>query len=403
VVNELICPRCRIQGPGPQCALDGVYLVTQEALQGAPHDGLLGSLVDGRYAITERLGVGGMGAVYRAQDLSENRTVAIKFLLDRYANHPALRQRFVREAEAAAAVQSPYVVPLTDFGVSPEGTLWMVMEYVQGWTLRDEVNRRGPLEVDVAIRFCRQVLLGLEAIHEAGLVHRDLKHDNVMFVGTRRRFVARVLDFGVVKSAIAEVQGREGQGLVTGTGVLVGSPSYMAPEQVRGLAIGPPADLYSLGVILWEAMAGRRLFTNSDYESLLEAGARRDAPLLLQTGSGAAVPNGFARLLVRALAHDPADRFADARTMLLALDQIGHVAEPLPEELLADPTPNVLILSAPTLLPDDVLTPIVTSPPLQPEPTPVGVVQPRWIKAVAFVGVATLGWLLTYSVLGWVG
>ncbi|MCA9547003.1 MAG: serine/threonine protein kinase, partial [Myxococcales bacterium] len=338
--TSLVCPRCGLRDGGPRCPRDGAWLITDEAWREAPHDGLLGAIIAERYAITRRIGVGGMGAVYEGLDRTHQKTVALKFLRPQYASHGALRQRFVREAEAAASVRSPYVVPLLDFGVEPDGTLWMAMEFVRGWTVRDEVNRRGGLEVDVAVRLTRQVLLGLEAIHAAGLIHRDLKHDNIMFVGDRRRFSARILDFGVVKSAIADVHARDGQGLRTATGVLVGSPSYMAPEQIRGVEVGPPDDLKAMGVILWEGIAARRLFTAQDYESLRRRGARRDAPPLETTARGEPMPPDFSRLIARSLRHDPGERYPDARTMLMALEQIGRVPEPLPEDLLADPGPD---------------------------------------------------------------
>ncbi len=396
---SLVCPRCAHRGPGPRCPRDGAWLVTDQAWQEAPRDALLGAFIADRYAITRRIGVGGMGAVYEGQDLHQQRVLALKFLRPRYAGHPALRQRFVREAEAAASVKSPYVVPLLDFGVEPDGTLWMAMEFVRGWTVRDEVNRRGALEVDVAIRLTRQVLLGLEAIHAAGLVHRDLKHDNIMFVGDRQRFTARILDFGVVKSAIAEVEARDGHGLHTATGVLVGSPSYMAPEQIRGLKVGPPADLYALAVILWEALVAQRLFTAQDYETLRRKGARRDAPALIDTARGEAVPPGFARVIERALRHDPADRFPDARTMLMALEQIDRLPDPLPEDLLADPGPTELLLSAPTPPP---------APPVAGAETPVAEAPaaagyPWSIKLAGFAVGLAVGWGVAAALWGWLG
>jgi serine/threonine-protein kinase len=223
---------------------------------------------------------------------------------------------------------------MLDFGVDADRTLYIVMELVEGWTLRDEVNHNGPFSVRDAREVAKQLLKGLADAHDVGLIHRDLKHDNVMFTGTRERFVARVLDFGVVKIDAEDV--RDDGRVLTAAGAMVGSPSYMAPEQIRGLAVGPPADLYALAVVLYEAMTSRRLFPVNNYEALLRSSARRDAPPLLQTGSGEPVPPAFDRILQRALAHDPRDRFPDARTMLLALEQMEAGDNGMPADLFAD-------------------------------------------------------------------
>ncbi|MCB9536526.1 MAG: serine/threonine protein kinase [Myxococcales bacterium] len=339
--GPLICPRCRQTGPGPTCFEDGAWLVTRRVLLETGRDSNLGSLVAGRYGIVERLGVGGMGAVYKAVDTRDGRFVALKFLREQYARHPSIRQRFIREAEAALAVESPYVVPLVDFGVEADRTLWLAMAYVEGWTLRDEVNHNGPFGVDDIVQVARHTLLGLAAAHDVGLVHRDLKHDNIMFSGTRQDFVARILDFGVVSSRAADAELAEGAGKLTGAGVMVGSPSYMSPEQIRGLEVGPPADLYALAVVMYEAMTARRLFSVNNYEALVRAGARRDAPPLTTTGGGEPVPPALDRIMRRALAHDPDDRYPDARTMLLALDQMDAARHAAPPDLLADqPAPD---------------------------------------------------------------
>jgi len=335
--SKLICPRCRRvsqRSDARRCPHDQAYLVTRAALNAAGRDAYLGELIGGRYAVIERLGMGGMGAVYRGIDERTGQVVAVKFLREEYTAHKAIRARFVREAEAGVSIQSPHVVGMLDFGVDADRTLYIVMELVEGWTLRDEVNHNGPFSVRDAREVAKQLLKGLADAHDVGLIHRDLKHDNVMFTGTRERFVARVLDFGVVKIDAEDV--RDDGRVLTAAGAMVGSPSYMAPEQIRGLAVGPPADLYALAVVLYEAMTSRRLFPVNNYEALLRSSARRDAPPLLQTGSGEAVPPAFDRILQRALAHDPRDRFPDARTMLLALEQMEAGDNGMPADLFAD-------------------------------------------------------------------
>ncbi len=349
--------------------------MTRRALTRAGRDAWLGEQVADRYAIVERLGMGGMGTVYRAHDEKTGGDVAIKFLREQYATHPSIRMRFIREAEAGAAVESPYVVPLLDFGVEADRTLWLVMAYVEGHTLRDEVNRNGPFNSRDIIRVARHVLLGLAAAHDAGLVHRDLKHDNVMFSGTREDFTCRILDFGVVKSAVADAELLETRGgPLTGAGVMVGSPSYMSPEQIRGLEVGPPADLYALAVVMYEAVTARRLFSVNNYEGLLRSGAKRDAQPLTRNGSGEAIPEALDRIVQRALAHDPDARYADARTMLLALDQMElDIAMP-PSDLYSDMSRQAAPLDLsdpPAAMPEPTPEPIDLADPPTPTPAPV--------------------------------
>jgi serine/threonine-protein kinase len=367
-----------------RCRYDKAYLVTQEAYLSAQGDQMLGQEIGGRYGVIERLGMGGMGAVYKAVEPKSKQEVAVKVLRETYAKHPAIRERFIREAEAGAALDHPNVVPLIDFGIEEDGRLWLAMEFVAGWTLRDEINHNGAFTVSESIELMKQVLKGLAVAHDAGLIHRDLKHDNIMYSGRRERFIARIVDFGVVKSAAADLdrgrvaiyarmkekkrgvvgQDQDGafdlseafreetadddahdvsnteEGLekkaLTAVGMMVGSPSYMAPEQIRGLKVGPPADLYALAVVAYEILAARRLFTVNDYETLLREGAQRDAPHLVFSARGELIPESLSEIIHTALAHDPTDRYPDAHTMLLALDQMKMGESVLPVNLFCE-------------------------------------------------------------------
>ena len=388
--SKLICPLCNREQEGIRCEYDQSYLVTKEARLSAKGDALLGHEIGGRYAVIERLGMGGMGAVYKAVDYKRDLVVAIKVLREAYAQHPAIRERFIREAEAGASLNHPNVVPLIDFGIEDSGRLWLAMEFAEGWTLRDEINHNGAFSVKEAIELMKQVLRGLAVAHDAGLIHRDLKHDNIMYHGRRENFISRIVDFGVVKSEAADlartqgsvasqwkakqkskVLGRDAQGafdlsealkeveeedttldhsseeqenvqedlsqkVLTAVGMMVGSPSYMAPEQIRGLRVGPPADLYALAVVTYEILAARRLFTVNDYETLLKEEARRDAPRLVFSARGELIPEPFADIIHNALAHDPTDRYPDAHTMLLALDQMKLNATQIPLNLFCE-------------------------------------------------------------------
>lgn len=360
--EERVCPRCRRPADdGDRCSHDGAYFVGRRALEAVGRDAYLGAFIADRYAVLERVGVGGMGTVYRARDERTGERVAIKFLRDEYAGHRSIRRRFVREAEAGASLDHPNIVRLTDFGIDADRTLYIVMEFVEGWTLREEVNRNGPFSVEQARRLAGQLLVALAAAHEAGLVHRDLKHDNIMFHGSRADFTARILDFGVVKITAADAG--ESGGELTANGAMVGSPSYMSPEQLRGLDVGPPADLYALAVVIYESLTARRLFPASNYDALLRAGARREAPPLDRNGRGEAVPPAFDRWLRRALEHDPADRYPGAQTMLLALEQAF-------EEMGGGAWHGDLLADAPGTVPPEVYRRELADPPT-PSPPPL--------------------------------
>ncbi len=360
--EPLICPCCKRELTGTRCPFDRYYLVSNAAYKNASDDENLGTEIGGKYGLIDKLGAGGMGAVYKAVD-SKKKVVAIKILRNQYAKHTAIRERFIREAEAGATLTHPNVVPLVDFGREKDGRLWLAMEYVKGWTLRDEINHNGGFKVSEAINLCKQILSGLAAAHDAGMIHRDLKHDNIMYYGRRDQFIARIVDFGVVKSEVADLESEQSldeilanlkigenqassedaqatddqlsNKVLTADGMLVGSPSYMSPEQIKGLKVGPPADLYALAVVIYEVLTAKRLFSVNDYETLLRAGAQREAPLLVFSALGELIPEAFALLIDKALAQDPADRFPDAHTMLLALNQIEKKANTLPLELLS--------------------------------------------------------------------
>ncbi|MEE2644332.1 MAG: serine/threonine-protein kinase [Myxococcota bacterium] len=358
-IEPLYCPRCKDLLATRFCKRHRRYGVSEKGLQ-QRDDNFIGTFLNERYGITVRLGMGGMGAVYKAYDEQKKGWVAIKVLREVYAKHGAIRDRFVREAEAGASLDHPNIVPLTDFGVDKDGKLWLAMAFVDGWTLRDEINNRGPFSVKDAIEVTRQVLMGLAEAHDAGLIHRDLKHDNIMFSGNRKNFTIRIVDFGVVKSHSADLveeeaakllnfktidlpksEGEGGDGVLgpkvlTAMGMMVGSPSYMAPEQIRGLPVGPPADLYAVAVVIYEILTARRLFAVNDYEGLLREDAKREAKLLVFTAKGELIPESFARLIDRTLAHDPTDRFPDAHTMLLALDQLDKREARFPGDLFCD-------------------------------------------------------------------
>src|SRR5262245_19071855 len=261
--------------------------------------------VGGRYRLGERLGEGGMGEVFVAHDLRLEREVALKLLRADLAHRDGMRERVVAEARLAARLTHPNVVAVLDTG-EHEGRPFVVMERLSGRTLRDELDE-GPMSTERARDVGLQVLRALAAAHELGIVHRDVKPGNVLDAGVG---TWKVADFGIAKWIDADET-------LTGTGELLGSPSYLAPERIGGAQAGPASDLYAVGVLLYEAACGRRPFEGTDPFAL--ADAIRDGRYEPPASVDADVDPTIAAVIERAMRLDPANRFEDAQTMAAAL------------------------------------------------------------------------------------
>ncbi|MEO6418370.1 MAG: serine/threonine-protein kinase, partial [Polyangiaceae bacterium] len=230
---------------------------------------LIGTTLSGRYKIEKLLGEGGMGAVYQAEHTHMRKRLAVKVLHPEMSRLPEVVARFEREAMAAAHIDHPNVATATDFGKLEDGSFFLVLEFVEGESLRD-VIAVGRLETGRALRILRQIAAALQRAHALGIVHRDLKPENVMLVNREGEpdFV-KVLDFGIAKVQIGELtagnvkESGPGQPLLTQAGMVYGTPEYMAPEQALGQPVDPRADIYSLGIIGYEMLAGVRPFDHA--------------------------------------------------------------------------------------------------------------------------------------------
>ncbi len=271
---------------------------------------LTAALAD-RYRIQRELGRGGMATVYLAEDLKHHRQVAIKVLKPELA--AALgAERFLREIEIAARLTHPHILPLHDSGEA-DGFLYYVMPYVEGESLRARLAREGELPVAEALRILRDVVDALAYAHEHGVVHRDIKPDNVMLTDRH----ALVTDFGVAK-AVSEATGVE---VLTQTGMAIGTPAYMAPEQaVADPKVDHRADLYAAGVLAYEMLTGRTPFTAPTAQALLAAQVT-EAPEPLRRYRET-VPAPVADAVMRCLAKKPADRWQTARALLEEIEQV---------------------------------------------------------------------------------
>jgi serine/threonine protein kinase len=268
-----ICPQCGLRTEGRVCETDGFQTV-DEGLLSTSGDPRVGCVFEDRYRIEGVLGRGGMGTVYRATQLSVGRPVALKVLnADRVTDLTTIA-RFQQEARAIAALRHPNTIRLIDFGQAEDGTLYLVMEFLEGEPLSSLLKRESPLAAERVIRVGLQVLESLAEAHNVGIVHRDLKPDNLFVTELfgRPDFV-KILDFG-----IAKVSGFGQDPNLTGVGVALGSPRYMAPEQASAAKVDARTDLYALGVVLYEMLAGRPPFLCGSVAEYMLAHVQLDVP-----------------------------------------------------------------------------------------------------------------------------
>jgi serine/threonine-protein kinase len=279
---------------------------------------LVGKLVAGRYRVVRRLGAGGMGTVYVAVQEPLGREVALKVVRREMSGDERAVQRFRREAMTLSQVHHPHIVALHDFGEF-DGALYFAMELVRGETLRQRLQRTGPLPVKKSVALVREIASALAAAHPLGIIHRDLKPENILLMDAAGQpdFV-KIVDFGVAKLVRDEDAGGSNQEALTQHGSVVGTPGYIAPEvALRGVTTDPRSDLYALGVVWFECLAGRQPFYAKTATALLMAHALDPVPSLPDE-----VPLPVAGLVQRLLAKGPEDRPSSAEELSALLDAL---------------------------------------------------------------------------------
>jgi serine/threonine-protein kinase len=280
----------------------------------AEADPLVGTLLAERYRLVEPLGSGGMGAVYRAEHVHMKKSVAVKILHRHMTTNKEVVARFEREAVAAGRIEHPNVAAATDFGQLPDGSFYLVLEYVEGKSLGLLMDQ-GPMDPGRALRIARQIADGLAAAHAAGVVHRDLKPDNVLlFERDGVLDIVKVLDFGIAKVHIEEGSGHKP---LTQIGTIFGTPQYMSPEQGQGRTVDARSDLYALGVLLYEMLAGKLPFDADDLVVLIMQHVTEPPPAL-----PANVPAQVRDLVMQLLAKKPEERVATAADLVERLDAL---------------------------------------------------------------------------------
>jgi serine/threonine protein kinase len=311
-----------------------------------------GELIGGRYRLEVPLGEGGMGSVWQAEHVTLHTPVAVKFITPSHEESEDALARFMREAQAAAALRSTHIVQVFDFGVE-NGTPYMAMELLEGETLATRLLREGRLSPAETARIMSETARAVEYAHQAGIIHRDLKPDNIFLVREAAIEVSKVLDFGIAKVNSDRLSSSSGGN--TATGAVLGTPFYLSPEQARGTkTVDHRSDLWALGVIVYECLLGARPFRSTGLGDLVAKICYEPHPVPSEHGT---VPQGFDQWVERALAKEPDDRFQSATemitafTMLLSQQIVGTEEDPVPSTA---PPPKVLSLVLETTTAGDV-------------------------------------------------
>ena len=343
-----ICPNCERKTAEPECPDDGFQTVEASVVLGTSDatepDPFIGTVFQERYRIDRLIDRGAMGRVYEAVQLAVQRRVAIKLLDPELLRTRRAVARFQQEARAIAALKHPNTVRLFDFG-DVDGQLFLVMEFLEGESLASIVERDGPSDSRRAVRIMRQVLGALAEAHQGGIVHRDLKPANIFVthVGLKNDHV-KILDFGIAKLHRSDP---DGPAKITSVGVTIGSPGYMAPEQITGQSVDARTDIYAVGALLYELMSGAPVFDYATAGECIDAHLREEPPPL--TVDGAVLDGPLVDFIMRCLSKDPAKRpqsAAEALAELVMSEEASLVRRAASasddstlELLLDDPTP----------------------------------------------------------------
>jgi serine/threonine protein kinase len=290
--------------------------------------GWIGRIIDNRYRINELIGEGGMGSVFAAEHLNLHKDVAVKIIRPDYGSDGEVAVRFAREAMATAQLEHPHVVSAIDYGPLPEGGAYLVMQLVRGRSLTEILELQGQLHWSKACELGAQVADAMSAANSLGIVHRDLKPDNILIQPRKDGTdLVKILDFGIARirdqgrSAPAGAMPAE---KLTQTGAIVGTPGYMAPEQAVGDKIDHRADLYALGVVLWETIVGRRLWNIDDMMTLIKTQLGKPAPRIREVVDDETIPKELDDLIAQLLSRSPSDRPSQAGVVCDILRKLSY-------------------------------------------------------------------------------
>ncbi|MCB9593494.1 MAG: serine/threonine protein kinase [Sandaracinaceae bacterium] len=320
-----ICPSCKSDFPGGEifCPNDGTRLIRTsqyDTVRPDPSgDPLIGVVLGERYRIKRQIGEGGMGLVYEAEHVAIEKPVALKVLRDDFSSRPEVVERFKQEAKSASRIGNDHIVDISDFGMTPSGASYFVMELLEGQDLAEVLEKEGTLDLERAVDIILQCCKALGAAHAKGIVHRDMKPENIFLTkkDDRDDFV-KLVDFGIAKMSDIETPGAPGRKL-TKTGMIFGTPEYMSPEQAAGKSLDHRVDIYALAVILFEMITGRVPFIGDTFMGILTQHMFEDPPELQDVNPNVRVPEPIVAFLWKGLAKEADHRYASCEEMATAL------------------------------------------------------------------------------------
>jgi len=311
---------------------------------------LIGQTLENRYRINHSIGEGGMGIVYEAEHIEIEKKVAVKVLREDLSNQTELVERFKQEAKSASRIGHPNIVNVTDFGRTPDGGAFFVMEYLEGEDLSSLLERQGTLTADESVKIISQVCKALEAAHAQGIIHRDIKPENIFLARVGGERVIKILDFGIAKMSGFSESGKK----LTRPGVVFGTPEYMSPEQAQGKNPDHRTDLYSVGIILWEMLAGHTPFKGDDFMAIISQHLFNEVPPIHEANPDAQLPVGMEQIITNSVAKKREERYQSAKHLMkdlersirgdmMARQSMEQHEEPEPGKVEGGPAPDVVI------------------------------------------------------------
>ncbi len=326
-----ICPTCGTEYPLSErfCPRDGTALRSAN-----PQGDLVGSVVHEKFHVIRKLGEGGMGAVYLAEHVKMGRKVALKVMNPGMHQDPDAIARFNREAKNASQLNHPNVCAIYDFGETPDGLIYLAMEFIEGSSLTSVIEKSGALTPARAANIIHQAADALQVAHDYGIVHRDLKPDNIMIAKARDGSdVVKVVDFGIAKASSSDAQ------KVTKTGLVVGTPEYMSPEQLAGDKLDGRSDIYSLGLVAFNCLTGKLPFPSNSAQEAMIMRLTDQPRTLAEMKPDVAWPEQLQAVMDRALARDAADRYQSAAEFGR---DIARAVEHMPQTIAAEAGTQVI-------------------------------------------------------------